>query len=163
MADKTVKELAEMVSKTVSELQQQLVDAGMPERGEDDLVTELEQEQLVAYLKQSHGQERKRRISLKSKTTSTARVTGSSGKAKSVNVEVRKKKVFEKPDPNKLAEEIAAREKAVAEAKERALQEAKQKEQEDVVHRQDGDIVKHPVDAVSGKHHNSKQSELTRP
>ncbi len=129
MADKTVKELAEMVSKTVSELQQQLVDAGMPERGEDDLVTELEQEQLVAYLKQSHGQERKRRISLKSKTTSTARVTGSSGKAKSVNVEVRKKKVFEKPDPNKLAEEIAAREKAVAEAKERALQEAKQKEQ----------------------------------
>ena len=129
MADKTVKELAEMVSKTVSELQQQLVDAGMPERGEDDLVTELEQEQLVAYLKQTHGQERKRRISLKSKTTSTARVTGSSGKAKSVNVEVRKKKVFEKPDPNKLAEEIAAREKAVAEAKERALQEAKQKEQ----------------------------------
>lgn len=88
MADKTVKELAEMVSKSVSAVRQQLVDAGLPARGEDDLVTELEQEQLVAYLKQSHGQQQKRRISLKSKTTSTARVTGSSGKSKSVNVEL---------------------------------------------------------------------------
>lgn len=98
MADKTVKELADMVSKTASAVQQQLVDAGLPARAEGDLVTELEQEKLVTYLKQSHGQEEKRRISLKSKTTSTARVTGSSGKSKSVNVEVRKKKVFEKPD-----------------------------------------------------------------
>lgn len=125
MADKTVKELADMVSKTVDTVKQQLVDAGLPARGEDDMVTELEQEQLVAYLKQSHGQKQKRRISLKSKTTSTARVTGSSGKAKSVNVEVRKKKVFEKPDPNQMAAEIAAREQAMAEAKARAEQEAK--------------------------------------
>ncbi|WP_019673209.1 translation initiation factor IF-2 [Psychrobacter lutiphocae] len=129
MADKTVKELADMVSKTVSAVQKQLTDAGLPARGEDDLVTELEQEQLVAYLKQAHGQKEKRRISLKSKTTSTARVTGSSGKSKSVNVEVRKKKVFEKPDPTKLAEEIAAREKAALEAKKRAEEEAKKREQ----------------------------------
>lgn len=128
MADKTVKELADMVSKTVSAVQQQLVDAGLPARGEDDLVTELEQEQLVAYLKQSHGQQQKRRISLKSKTTSTARVTGSSGKSKSVNVEVRKKKVFEKPDPAKVAEELAAREKALIEAKAKAAQEAIERE-----------------------------------
>ncbi len=128
MADKTVKELADMVSKTVSVLQQQLVDAGLPARGEVDLVTELEQEQLVAYLKQSHGQKQKRRISLKSKTTSTARVTGSSGKSKSVNVEVRKKKVFDKPDPNQLAEQLIAREKLDAEAKLRVEEEAKKRE-----------------------------------
>lgn len=129
MADKTVKELAEMVSKTASAVKQQLVDAGLPARGEDDLVTELEQEQLVAYLKQSHGQQEKRRISLKSKTTSTARVTGSSGKSKSVNVEVRKKKVFEKPDPAQVAEELAAREKAMIEAKAKAEQDALEREQ----------------------------------
>lgn len=128
MADKTVKELADMVRKTVSAVKQQLVDAGLPARGEDDLVTELEQEQLVAYLKQSHGQQQKRRISLKSKTTSTARVTGSSGKSKSVNVEVRKKKVFEKPDPAQVAEEMAAREQAMIEAKAKAQQEAIERE-----------------------------------
>ena len=49
MADKTVKELADMVSKTPSAVRQQLVDAGLPARGEDDLVTEREQEKLVAY------------------------------------------------------------------------------------------------------------------
>jgi translation initiation factor IF-2 len=129
MADKTVKELAEMVSKTASAVKQQLVDAGLPARGEDDLVTELEQEQLVAFLKQSHGQQEKRRISLKSKTTSTARVTGSSGKSKSVNVEVRKKKVFEKPDPAQVAEELAAREKAQIEAKAKAEQDTLEREQ----------------------------------
>lgn len=129
MADKTVKELADMVSKTVSAVKQQLVDAGLPARGEDDMVTELEQEQLVAYLKRSHGQQQKRRISLKSKTTSTARVTGSSGKSKSVNVEVRKKKVFEKPDPKKVAEELAAREKALLAAKIKAEEEARAREQ----------------------------------
>lgn len=127
MADKTVKELADMVGKTASAVKQQLLDAGLPARAEDDLVTELEQEKLVTYLKQSHGQQEKRRISLKSKTTSTARVTGSSGKSKSVNVEVRKKKVFEKPDPAKMAEELAAREQAMIEAQERAAKEAEER------------------------------------
>lgn len=127
MADKTVKELADMVGKTPNAVQQQLVDAGLPARAEGDLVTELEQEKLVTYLKQSHGQQEKRRISLKSKTTSTARVTGSSGKSKSVNVEVRKKKVFEKPDPEKMAEELAAREQAMIESQERAAKDAEER------------------------------------
>lgn len=127
MADKTVKELADMVGKTASAVRQQLVDAGLPARAEDDPVTELEQEKLVTYLKQSHGQQEKRRISLKSKTTSTARVTGSSGKSKSVNVEVRKKKVFEKPNPEKMAEELAAREQALIEAQARAAKEAEER------------------------------------
>ncbi|MGO3897043.1 MAG: translation initiation factor IF-2 [Psychrobacter sp.] len=127
MADKTVKELADMVGKTASAVRQQLVDAGLPARAEDDPVTELEQEKLVTYLKQSHGQQEKRRISLKSKTTSTARVTGSSGKSKSVNVEVRKKKVFEKPDPEKMAEELAAREQAMIESQERAAKDAEER------------------------------------
>ncbi len=128
MADKTVKELAEMVGKTVDVVLQQLVDAGLPARVETSMVTELEQERLVAFLKRSHGQKQKRRISLKSKTTSTAKMTGTSGKAKSINVERRKKRTFEKPDPQKIAEELAAREKAMAEAKAQA--EAQEKERE---------------------------------
>ncbi|WP_435950000.1 translation initiation factor IF-2 [Psychrobacter sp. DM8] len=128
MADKTVKELAEMVGKTASAVKQQLVDAGLPAREESDMVTEREQEKLVTYLKQSHGQTDKRRISLKSKTTSTARVTGSSGKSKSVNVEVRKKKVFDKPDPEKMAAELAAREQALAEAQARAAKDAEERQ-----------------------------------
>lgn len=163
MADKTVKELADMVSKTVSAVQQQLVDAGLPARGEDDLVTELEQEQLVAYLKQSHGQQQKRRISLKSKTTSTARVTGSSGKSKSVNVEVRKKKVFEKPDPAKVAEELAAREKALIEAKAKAQQEALEREKAKKLaeERQAATLAAMRASLGGGKSKDSKDDEVT--
>ena len=56
-----------MVGKTTSAVRQQLVDAGLPARAEGDPVTELEQEKLVTYLKHSHGQQEKRRISLKLK------------------------------------------------------------------------------------------------
>ena len=130
MADKPVKELAEMTKKTVDAINQQLVKAGLAARSDNDIVTDSEQEKLVSFLQQSHGQQDKPRISLKSKTTSTARVTGTSGKAKSINVEVRKKMVFDKPDPNKLAEELAAREAAakVAEEKARVAQEKAEKE-----------------------------------
>lgn len=139
MADKTVKELAKQVSKSVTVLKQQLVAAGLPERDDDDLVTDSEQEKLLAFLKKSHGQTEKKRISLKRKTTSTAKITGTSGRSKSINVEVRKKKTFVKPDPELIAKEAAEREqqrleaeaaakaKAEAEAAERAEAEAKQK------------------------------------
>lgn len=163
MADKTVKELAEMVSTSVNAVKKQLVDAGLPAREEDDLVTELEQEQLVAFLKQSHGQKDKRRISLKSKTTSTARVTSTSGKAKNVNVEVRKKKTFEKPDPNKLAEELAAREKAIQEAKEKAEREAKEKEEakKQAEARQAATLAAMRASLGGGKNTDDKKDEIT--
>ncbi len=108
MADKTVKELAAISKKDVTLLLKQLKDAGIGVRNETDLVTESEQEKLIAFLKHSHGETQKSRISLKAKTTSTAQVTGTSGKAKTVKVVTAKKKVFEKPDPAKIAEEIAA-------------------------------------------------------
>lgn len=64
-----------------------------------------------------------KRISIKSKTTSTAKVTGTSGKAKAVNVVKTKKIVFEKPDANKITEEIAAQAKAAEEARLKAAKE----------------------------------------
>lgn len=64
-----------------------------------------------------------KRISIKSKTTSTAKVTGTSGKAKAVNVVKTKKIVFEKPDANKIAEEVAAQAKAAEEARLKAAEE----------------------------------------
>lgn len=88
---KTVKQLAQTSKTTTETILKQLADAGLPSRGENDLVTDSEQDKLVAFLKQSHGEKPKSRISLKSKTTSTAQVTGTSGKAKTVNV-VRTKK-----------------------------------------------------------------------
>lgn len=132
MADKTVKELAEMTKKTVDVIKKQLVEAGLTARGDNDIVTDAEQQTLVNFLKQSHGEKNKSRISLKSKTTSTAKVTGTSGKPKNVNVEVRKKKTFEKPDPKKIAEELAQREQSLKQEQEEARLAQQQAEQVEI-------------------------------
>lgn len=153
MAEKTVKKLAEMTKKSVEVIKKQLVDAGLPARGENDIVTELEQEKLLKFLKRNNGQKDKPRISLKSKTTSTAKVTSTSGKPKSINVEVRKKMVFEKPDPNKLAQEVAAREKAVKEAQEREAKEkeAKEKAKREAEERQQATLASMRANLGDGK------------
>ena len=120
---KTVKQLAQTSKTTTETILKQLADAGLPSRGENDLVTDSEQDKLVAFLKQSHGEKPKSRISLKSKTTSTAQVTGTSGKAKTVNVVRTKKVVYDKPDPAKIEEKIAAQAKAAEEARLKAAEE----------------------------------------
>lgn len=110
MTDKTVKELAKNVGRPVEKLLEQLTEAGLPGRSADAIISETEQEQLVAYLKRSHGQAPANgNITLKRKTTSTAKVASTSGKAKTINVEVRKKHTFVKPDPAALAAEAKAR------------------------------------------------------
>lgn len=72
-----------------------------------------------------HGQESGNtgKIALKRKTTSTAKVASTSGKAKTINVEVRKKQVFAKPNPEQIAAEAKAR--AEAEAKARVEQQTR--------------------------------------
>jgi translation initiation factor IF-2 len=126
MAEKTVKELAQMVQKPVEKLLEQLADAGLPQRTASDLVSESQQSQLVESLKRSHGQQvADSRITLTRKTTSTAKVASTNGKAKTINVEVRKRQTFAKPDAASIAAE--ARAKADAEAKARADMIARQK------------------------------------
>lgn len=163
MADKTVKQLAEMTQTTVDTIKKQLVDAGLNARGDNDIVTETEQQQLVGFLKQSHGEVQKSRISLKSKTTHTAKVTGTSGKAKNINVEVRKKKVFEKPNANKIAEEIAQREQALKQEQEKARlakeqadkqQAEKQKAKQEAEARQQATLAAMRASLGSGKKDN---------
>ncbi len=118
MTDKTVKELAKNVGRPVEKLLEQLTEAGLPGRNADAIISESEQEQLVAHLKRSHGQApANSNITLKRKTTSTAKVASTSGKAKTINVEVRKKHTFVKPDPAALAAEAKAKSEAADKAR----------------------------------------------
>ena len=60
---------------------------------------------MLAYLKRSHGESTKapKKITLKRKTISTLKTSGSQGK-KTVNVEVRKKRTYVKRDQEALEE-----------------------------------------------------------
>ncbi|PPK53594.1 translation initiation factor IF-2 [Marinobacter persicus] len=94
MAEVTVKQLAADVGAPVDRLLKQIVEAGLKARSENDTVTSDEKQQLVAYLRKTHGETEAepRKITLKRKTTTTLKA----GKAKTVNVEVRKRRTYVK-------------------------------------------------------------------
>ena len=114
MADVTVKELADVVNTSVDRLLTQMKDAGLPQTGSDEAVSDEQKQTLLAFLKTSHGEsgEAPKKITLKRKATTTL----TAGGKKQVNVEVRKKRTYVKRDESELAAEKARLEaKAVAE------------------------------------------------
>ncbi|GAB5478284.1 MAG: translation initiation factor IF-2 [Marinobacter nauticus] len=121
MAEVTVKQLAADVGAPVDRLLKQIVEAGLKARSENDAVTSDEKQQLLAYLRKNHGEAEAepRKITLKRKTTTTLKA----GKAKTVNVEVRKRRTYIKraelqPEPE--AEAPVAEEPVQAPAEEQA-------------------------------------------
>ena len=114
MADKSIKDLAVSVERSVETLLEQVRDAGLPQRKPEDIISTEQQDTLVNHLKKIHGQDvgQAGQITLKRKTTSTAKVASTSGKAKTINVEVRKKHTFVKPDPEQIKAEALAKAEA---------------------------------------------------
>jgi len=94
MADVTVKQLAADIDAPVDRLLRQIVEAGLKARSEADSVTSDEKQQLLTYLRKNHGESEAepKKITLKRKTTTTLKA----GRAKTVNVEVRKRRTYVK-------------------------------------------------------------------
>ncbi len=114
MSEVTVKQLATDVGATVERLLTQMKEAGLSHESAEQVVTDEEKQLLLAFLKRSHGEsaEEPARITLKRKRLSTIKMTGTQGRNKTVNVEVRKKRTYIK----RGAVEEEAQEEVVAEA-----------------------------------------------
>ncbi|HNU12607.1 MAG TPA: translation initiation factor IF-2 N-terminal domain-containing protein, partial [Rubrivivax sp.] len=102
MAVTTVAQLAAQLNRPTAALLEQLQSAGVRKKTPDDLVTEADKERLLEYLRSAHGTaagagERKK-ITLTRKSTSEIKQADASGKARTIQVEVRKKRVFVKRD-----------------------------------------------------------------
>ncbi len=100
MAEVTVEQLAAVVGAPVERLLQQMQDAGLPQTNGSQPVSDAEKQTLLAHLKRSRGNgggtTESGKITLKRKTVSKMKVSGNTGKNKVVNVEVRKKRTYEK-------------------------------------------------------------------
>ncbi len=93
----------------------QLKKAGVDISGADDTLNEQDKAKLLEYLRKAHGEEKqKSKITLTRKQTSEIKATDSTGRARTVQVQVRKKRVFVKRD-ELLAEADAAKEASDAE------------------------------------------------
>ncbi len=110
MAEVTVKQLAEVVGTPIDRLLEQIKDAGLVADNENALISDKDKMQLLQHLRNQHGNRapasvesdsevRPRKITLKRKTVSELKVgSGGAGRgAKTVAVEVRRKRNITKP------------------------------------------------------------------
>ncbi|MEX8493442.1 translation initiation factor IF-2 N-terminal domain-containing protein, partial [Sphaerotilus sp.] len=100
MAVTTVAQFAAELKSPVSTVLEQLQHAGVSKGSDLDPLTEADKERLLAYLRTSHGTvggDRKK-ITLTKKSTSEIKQADASGKARTIQVEVRKKRTFVKRD-----------------------------------------------------------------
>jgi len=128
MADITVAELAKEIGTPVERLVSQLADSGVS-KSASDVISQDEKEALLGYLKKQHGDDsaaKPSKLTLNRKTKSTLTM-GHGSKAKSVNVEVRKKRTYVKRSEVEEQQIAEAAAKAEAEAAEKAETEAKAK------------------------------------
>src|SRR5205814_3862778 len=148
MALTTIEKFATELKMPPGILLEQLIAAGVGDKKEGDKLSELDKTRLLDYLRKQHGgMELKKKITLTRKQTTEIKSADSAGRARTIQVEVRKKRVFVKrdgadpaptpeeaapPQPVITAAEVAAREE---ESRKAAALAAKQ--QEDVQQKQE--------------------------
>ncbi len=109
MAMMTVSQFATELKMPAPALLEQLAKAGVSKQASHDTLSEQDKSRLLDYLRKSHGDTGpKSKITLTRKQTSEIRSSDSTGKARTIQVEVRKKRVFVKRDASELAAEAAA-------------------------------------------------------
>lgn len=183
MTDVTVRQFADVVGLPVDRLLAQLGEAGMQISDADETISDKEKMQLLSYLRKSHGRSeapagaaQPKKVTLRRKMHSELK-TGSTGRgstAKTVSVEVRKKRTYvkraelvaEEQDRLKQEAEEKARLLAEREAKlqaekdalRRAEEEAQRKEEEE---RKRGEEVKRQKEEEDARKAQEAESKAT--
>jgi len=102
MSSTTVAEFAKELKKPTDTLIEQLKAAGVNTSSESDSLTEKDKQKLLTHLQTSHGtaSTERKKISLVKKSTTEIKQADATGKARTIQVEVRKKRTFVKRDDN---------------------------------------------------------------
>ena len=103
MAEVTVSQFAEVLKVPVDRLLVQLDQAGIKVDGPEARISDEAKLELLTHLRRSHGSEADsdgapRKITLKRKTQSELKLASAQGRARTVNVEVRRKRTYIKRD-----------------------------------------------------------------
>jgi translation initiation factor IF-2 len=142
MASTTVAQLAAELNRTAAALLEQLQSAGVSKASTDDSLTESDKERLLDHLRTTHGTvpgaERKK-ITLTRKSTSEIKQADSSGKARTIQVEVRKKRTFIKRDDAQPGADESA--EPVIDDSELARREEEAQAQAELLRRQEEDLA----------------------
>ena len=110
MSSTTVAEFANELKKPTDTLLDQLKAAGVAKSSASDALTEGDKQKLLSHLQASHGtaSPERKKITLVKKSTTEIKQADATGKARTIQVEVRKKRTFVKRDEDESAEVQAA-------------------------------------------------------
>ncbi len=152
MAQTSVAQFASELKVPPSVLLEQLRAAGVDKRKADDALSEQDKSRLLDYLRRAHGSaEQKNKITLTRKQTSEIKKTDATGKYRTVQVEVRKKRVFVKRDPAEVTAAAVAAETPppppppapqapAIDSRELELREAEERRQQQLAERQAAEL-----------------------
>src|SRR5215831_1233041 len=145
MAQTSVAQFAGELKVAPAQLLEQLRAAGVHKRVAEDFLSEQDKTKLLDYLRRSHGSaEPKNKITLTRKQTSEIiKKSDSSGKARTIQVEVKKKRIFVKreSEPGPATEAPAPAAAPAIDAKQAELREQEQRRQEELAARQAAELA----------------------
>src|SRR5258705_11392868 len=144
MAQTSVAQFAGELKVQPAQLLEQLRAAGVHKRVAEDVLSEQDKTKLLDYLRRSHGSaEPKNKITLMRKQTSEIiKKSDSSGKARTIQVEVKKKRIFVKREAEAgAAPEAQAQPAGAIDAREAEVREQERRRQEELATRQAAELA----------------------
>ena len=140
MAANNVETFASELKLSVDVLIEQLKAAGVEKSSGADALSEADKERLLDALRKAHGgtqDAQRKKITITKRQTSEIRQADPSGKSRTIQVEVRKKRVFVKREETEAAEPEAAAPAPMLSEEEIARREAESRRQQELLSRQE--------------------------
>ncbi len=148
MAADNVEKFASELKVPVATLLEQLRAAGVEKSSASDSLTEADKEQLLNSLRKAHGatEAPRKKITITKRQTSEIKQADGSGKSRTIQVEVRKKRVFVKRDaadtetPESAETEQVVESTGILSAEEIAQRESESRRQSELLARQEAEL-----------------------
>jgi len=144
MAVTTVAQLAAELNRPAATLLDQLQSAGLSKLSAQDALTDADKSRLLEHLRSSHGtapSAERKKISITRKSTSEIKQADASGKARTIQVEVRKKRTFVKRDDAPSVDEPEAPQAPVVDEAELARRADEARREAELLRRQEEELA----------------------
>ncbi|MDO8773986.1 MAG: translation initiation factor IF-2 [Burkholderiaceae bacterium] len=165
MSTTTVADFAAELKKSTNTLLEQLSSAGVAKSAASDTLSDTDKQKLLGYLQTSHGTvtgERKK-ITLVKKSTTEIKQADASGKARTIQVEVRKKRTFiQRDETAEVQPEVSEPVQAAPEAEKAMLDHAELERREQDAHREAALIRRQEEDLSEKRRLREEQEQQSR-
>ena len=144
MSLNTVAEFAKELHKSPQDLLEQLRAAGVAKKSASDALSDSDKQQLLGHLKNTSGvgDGERKKITLTTRSTSEIKQADATGKARTIQVEVRKKRTFiQREDPAEVAARAAQAVQAEQENQELVRREEQARQEVAVIAKEEAQLV----------------------